>query len=180
MTIEQAIRLINCPGISVTHPTTWADFGAGAGVFTTALSNLLFPGSRIMAVDQDSASLRKIKIPSTVMLDRKVEDFTRIELPQHSLHGLLLANALHFVKDKAAFLKRASTFLAKTGALIIVEYDMSKANPWVPYPVSYATLEKLVNASLGINMEKIAEMPSVYNRGMIYGAYARIDDRWPE
>lgn len=177
MTIEQATRLIDCAGISVTHPTAWADFGAGTGVFTIALSSLLFPGSRILAVDQDTASLRKINLPAMVMLDRKVEDFTRIELSPHSLDGLLMANALHFVKDKASFLKRVPIFLAKAGTLIIVEYDMSKANPWVPYPVSFAALENIINSSLGLNIEKIAEMPSAYNRGMIYGAYARIDYR---
>jgi ubiquinone/menaquinone biosynthesis C-methylase UbiE len=177
MTIEQATRLIDCPGISVTHPTAWADFGAGTGVFTSALSSFLFPGSRIIAVDQDPVSLRKINVSATVMLERKVEDITRIQLPQHSLDGLLMANSIHFIKDKAFFLKRASTFLAKAGTLIIVEYDMSKSNPWVPYPVSFAALEKLINGLLGMKIEKISEMSSVYNRGMIYGAYARIDDR---
>ena len=176
MTKEQATRLIDCPAISVTHPTVWADFGAGTGVFTNALSSLLFPGSRIIAVDRNSASLAKINLSPTVMLARNTEDFTRIDLPQHSLDGLLMANALHFVKDKVSFLKRLPAFLSKAATLIIVEYDMNKPNPWVPYPVSFDTLDKLISSCLGINIQKIAEIPSVYNRGMIYGAFGMWGD----
>jgi ubiquinone/menaquinone biosynthesis C-methylase UbiE len=177
MNIEQAIRLIDCPGISVTKPSTWADFGAGRGVFTNALASLLAPGSRIIAVDQDSASLRKINPPATVMLERKVDDFTKIDLAQNSLDGLLMANALHYVRDKVSFLKRITSFIIKAGTLIIVEYDMTRSNPWVPYPVSFDELDKIVESSLGITIHKIGEIPSVYNRAMIYGSFARLGNR---
>ena len=173
MNIEQAIGLIDCPGISATKPSAWADFGAGTGTFTNALAGLLMPGSRILAIDKNPSSLRRINVSPTVILERKVEDFTRISLPPHSMDGILMANALHFVKDKTVFLQKISAFLAKDGSLIVVEYDLKKSNPWVPYPVGFHELDKIFKSSLHMNIEKIAETPSVYNRAVIYGAYAK-------
>ena len=175
MTIEQAIRLINCTGISVTNPTAWADLGAGTGIFTKALASLIAPGSKILAVDADSSALRQINLPETVRLRREVQDFTKIELEPASLDGLLMANSLHFVKDKQSFLKRTSGFLVDQGTILIVEYDMTKSNPWVPYPVSFDELGKIFISTLGLRIRKIAETPSLYRRGMIYGSWPRLD-----
>jgi ubiquinone/menaquinone biosynthesis C-methylase UbiE len=175
MKIEQAIRLINNPGISVTHPTAWAEFGAGTGVFTRALACIIAPGSTIMAIDKDSSALQQINLPDTVMLVRRSADFTTLELPQASLDGMLMANALHFVKNKESFLKRAAGFLRKDGIFIIVEYDLNRSNPWVPYPVSFDFLSQIFRSSIGISIGKIGETPSVFNRGVIYGCWGKMN-----
>src|SRR3989475_12948095 len=81
----------------------WADLGAGEGAFTLALADLLGPGAHITAVDKDAGALRQItsaprKSPTTI--DIVVGDFTH-QLPLTDLDGVVMANSLHFVRDKA-------------------------------------------------------------------------------
>jgi trans-aconitate methyltransferase len=87
----------------------------------------------------------------------------------------LLANALHFVKEQERVLAQLMLSL-KTGAtLAIIEYDNLSANPWVPYPVNFARLERLAG-KLGLPMPiKLATHPSRYHREM-YLASLRIPD----
>ncbi|MGH8696107.1 MAG: class I SAM-dependent methyltransferase, partial [Burkholderiales bacterium] len=91
---------------------TWADIGAGEGTFTRALVELLEPHSRIYAVDRDSravAGLQRIGERRAVNVIPVTADFTRpFELPglDQGLDGILLANALHFVRNPDVVLAR--------------------------------------------------------------------------
>jgi hypothetical protein len=97
-------------------------------------------------------------------------DFSSSEIPLKNLDGVVLANALHFVGPKKLFLKQLKKMLKSSGRVIIVEYDMNKPNEWVPYPVSFADLEKLAQeAGFGATV-RLGETPSVYNRANIYAA----------
>lgn len=125
----------------------WADFGSGGGAFTLALADLLDAGAAIISVDRDSRALREQQAAmQTRFPDRHVTyraaDFTqRLDLPP--LDGVLMANSLHFVRDKAAVLALVRGYLKPDGRLILVEYNADRGNTRVPYPLSMATWVKL-------------------------------------
>ena len=125
----------------------WADLGAGEGAFTLALAELLGGGAHITAVDRDRGSMRGLaaemgkRFPS-VGLEVVVADFTR-RLELSGLNGVLMANSLHFVRDKGPVLESVREMLLPGGCLIIVEYGADRGNPWVPHPFSYPSWERL-------------------------------------
>jgi ubiquinone/menaquinone biosynthesis C-methylase UbiE len=117
----------------------WADLGAGTGNFTWALRELLGPQGTIYAVDRDGkaisrqrAALAQAVAPGAAIHSIQA-DFTHpIELPP--LDGVLMANALHFVRDQVATLTRVADYLRPGGRLLLVEYDLGAPVPWVPFP----------------------------------------------
>jgi len=50
-----------------------------------------------------------------------------------------MANALHFVKDKAPVFAFVRSYLRPGGTFVLVEYDADRGNLWVPHPISYTT-----------------------------------------
>ncbi len=127
---------------------SWADLGAGSGAFTFALRELTGPTANIYAVDKDRASLNKLeqghraRFGDSQNLNLIVRDFTRT-LDSPSLDGILMANSLHFFKDKEKVLRHIHSLLKPNGMLLIVEYNVDSGNPWVPYPLSFETYRKL-------------------------------------
>ena len=118
----------------------WADLGAGTGNFTWALRELLGPPGTIYAVDRDGKAIRRQRelldgAPGGTAIIPVQADFTRpLDLPP--LDGVLMANALHFVRDQAAALALIAGYLRPGGRLLLVEYDLRAPVPWVPFPVS--------------------------------------------
>ncbi len=151
----------------------WADLGAGEGAFTLALADLLGPGANITAVDRDAGSMRGLaaemgkRFPGTG-LEVVVADFTR-PLALSGLDGIVMANSLHFVRDKGPVLARVHEMLRPGGSLIVVEYGSDRGNPWVPHPFSY---ERWVQMAAGAGFERtrmIGTVPSRY-LGSMYSA----------
>src|SRR5690242_6406270 len=130
MQLSQASSLIHHD--APRHKTIWADLGCGDGLFTAALSQLLFPESVINAVDKDASALNRVSVKQGIHLEKLKLDFINDALPFNKLSGILMTNAFHFVKDKHAFIKKTFDCLNPNGYFIIVEYDRTIANPWVP------------------------------------------------
>lgn len=172
MEISEAIHLIDTEGLPKSKPTIWADLGCGNGIFTRALSKILPEGSVIYAVDKTQQYLpdypdRNIKVNFIR------SDFEKEEIPIPSLDGILMANSLHYVKDKDLLLDRLIKYFGGPGIFIVIEYELACPNPWVPYPIGYAGLRKLfMNSGFG-NIERISEMKSLYQRGNIYSCIIR-------
>ena len=173
MQLEDAVALIKS---SVSgRDGVWADLGAGRGTFTRALVEILGPASRVIAVDRDAASVAEIErwaresAPNVVAIRG---DFTEaLTLPEAPVDGILLANALHFVKDQAKVLSRLTPLLRPGGRVVLVEYDRRAASRWVPYPISIASLPTLAGAA-GLAKFTVSESrPSNYE-GVIYVAHA--------
>lgn len=158
----------------VEHTNTkqvWADLGAGNGLFTNALSMLLSNDSIIYAIDSNATDLSMINIMPHITLKKIQGDFVHDDWTTEPLTGVLLANALHFVKEKESFLKRIKEKLTLGGRLVIVEYEMEHANNWVPYPIEFNRLRDVVNrAGFSTIIKKLKEVPSVYENRMIYSA----------
>jgi trans-aconitate methyltransferase len=156
---------------------TWADLGAGSGTFTRALVHLLGPAHRIYAVDRDAraiATLQRWAARDGYNVVAVRADFTQpldvTDRRDRPLDGMLLANALHFVRDAEAVLARLVTEL-QPRRIVIVEYDRRAASPWVPYPIPLSRLPSLA-AAAGLSAFTVtAERPSAY-RGRLYAAVA--------
>lgn len=152
------------------HPV-WADLGAGTGLFTRALAAILGNDCTIYAVDRNAAALNEIEHhqhPGSIIT--VVRDFASDNLDLPLLDGVLMANALHFVKEKVPFLKRIHSMLKDNGRLIVVEYDFSHSNPWVPYPIAFGSLKTLLHDAGFRQTQKLSELPSRYQPANIYSA----------
>ncbi len=170
MELSIAVSLIQKGILSEGTPQHWADLGAGSGLFTRALASLLTAGSTVTAVDRDESSLRSIVWhEKNVSLTTRTADFTNTNLPT-ALDGVLMANSLHYVKNTGRFLQSLALHLAPSGRLLVVEYDRNVPNPWVPYPVPFARLQR-VGIEVGFQkIEPLAETPSQFGNGYIYAA----------
>ena len=170
MLLNEAIDLIKNDLISNYQPEVWADLGCGSGMFTNALANLLSGGSKIFAVDKNKSQLNKIPDDvDNVKIAKIYGDFTRVNLPEN-IDGILMANSLHYVKDKSSFIQNVGNKLKSNSSFLIVEYDMDTSNPWVPYPISYKSLQNFFRM-MGYNIiYKINEIPSRFRRANIYSA----------
>jgi ubiquinone/menaquinone biosynthesis C-methylase UbiE len=173
---REAVTLIEAAVPRAT--ATWADIGAGDGTFTRALTELLGTDGRVYAVDRDARAVSAIR--RWAARDRATvipveADFTRaLELPEledAGLDGMLLANALHFVRDADVVLARLARLVRPGGRVVIVEYDQRAASRWVPYPISSNRLPELA-AAAGLSTPTItATRPSAFG-GILYVAAA--------
>jgi trans-aconitate methyltransferase len=170
MEFSTAIRLIK-DGISKSvAPQRWADLGAGDGLFTQALGSVLPASSSVLAIDQNAGSLKSIAwYFKSVSLRTHNGDFTLMNWGDR-LDGILMANALHYVKDQVNFLSELKNKLAVPGRVLIVEYDRRQANTWVPYPIPFKKLMELGEQSGFSSINKLEEVPSVYDGATIYSA----------
>lgn len=153
---QEATDLIR-HGISGNKPQCWADLGSGTGTFTLALKSLLPAGSRLTAID---------KSPQRIPVNFVLADFESDELPLTRLDGILIANSLHFVRDKEKLIQKLEGYFLAKPQFLIVEYDTTKGNRWVPYPISFDSLHELFT-SLGYQaIKKLAEQPSKFGGSM--------------
>ncbi len=173
MHLQTALSLIDAKCLSHPQAEAWADLGAGDGLFTMALASLLTPGSSITAVDKKVVLLRQITIDPRIELTTIAADFVKDDLPLGNLDGILMANGLHFVKDKPVFLQKLRGYLRSGAHMIIVEYDTSQANRWVPYPLTVFGYRSLFADSGFTFWEVIAQTKSRYQRANITGFLVR-------
>jgi ubiquinone/menaquinone biosynthesis C-methylase UbiE len=171
MELSEAIKLINHKSLPRTSKTIWADVGCGSGLFTHALASQLASGSTIYAVDKDGQALKKLQPPLNVSMEKIELDFIRDEINLYDLDGIVMANSLHFVQDKISFLQKLKKCFKAGGSFLIVEYDIDVPNPWVPFPVSRHSLQRLFEQLGYGTIHKIHEVPSRYNRANIYSVW---------
>ncbi|MGN6532862.1 MAG: class I SAM-dependent methyltransferase [Ginsengibacter sp.] len=170
MNLDEAINLIrpDKPFIK----SSWFDLGCGAGLFTYALASLLPPGSIIYAVDKNMDAFMEMAGFDGITIKRCELNFESDPLPFNYPEGILMANSLHFVKDKKGFIEGTPTF-QRLATLIIVEYDTDIPNRWVPYPISFLSLKNTFHLAGFSSVIKINEKPSVFNNGNLYSAIIR-------
>ena len=174
MELKDAIKLIEGLGEKKTKEI-WADLGCGSGLFTYALAHLLPSESLIYAVDKSSAALEKFPNPNLVTIQKQQLDFINELSRFKELDGILMANSLHFVRDKITFLSKLRPCLKTRGQLLLVEYNTDVSNHWVPYPTGYKTLKALLEKHGFSDFTKLSELPSRYQKGNMYSAIGTIN-----
>ena len=132
------------------------------------------------AVDRDVSALAELQAaarPGGARIVTVTGDFAApLTLPganPGTLDGLLLANALHFVREQAAVLSTLSVWLASGGRVILVEYDRRAASRWVPYPIDRNRLPALTSAAGLSTPDFLAERPSSFGGSIYAAAFAR-------
>lgn len=169
MSPEDARNLIAHPSLSVGGPQVWADLGSGDGTFTVALASLLPAGSTVHAIDTDARALARVPARHRdVTIIPHAGDFTSFPWPFEGLDGVLMANALHYVREQAAFLRGVDGALRRR-RMLLVEYDTARGNAWVPYPISQTSAVELFR-SVGYGVATmLGRKRSVFRRAGIYG-----------
>ncbi|MES1225815.1 MAG: class I SAM-dependent methyltransferase [Bacteroidota bacterium] len=171
MQLKESIELLQHKNFQPVEKQIWADLGCGSGLFTLALANLLQAGSTVYAVDTNTSALKKLPSNDKVSIRPVQSDFITDQFEFSNLDGILMANSLHYVKDKSAFIGKMIKYLKSGGCFLMVEYDTDKpVSTWVPYPTSFQTLKKIFAAAGFISAQKMNERPSVYNNGKMYSA----------
>jgi SAM-dependent methyltransferase len=157
----------------------WADFGSGEGAFTLALADLVGPEAVIYSIDKDQRALArqeealKRRFPGRPAggVNYISADFTRpIDLPR--LDGLVMANALHFHRDKEPLVRMLKSYLRPGGRMLLVEYNSDSGNVWVPYPLSFLSWVDLATRSGFKETHLLATYPSRFLRE-IYSAISK-------
>jgi ubiquinone/menaquinone biosynthesis C-methylase UbiE len=159
----------------------WADLGSGTGIFTRELAALVGPSATIYSVDRDGRDLERqrqsfAREQPAARITWLRADFTQpLALPE--LDGIVMANALHFVPypRQGATLGAIAGHLRRPGGrFILVEYNASASNMWVPYPIDTARFARLAaEAGLGAPVV-LHRVPSRFLREM-YGALALVE-----
>ncbi|HEY1456698.1 MAG TPA: class I SAM-dependent methyltransferase [Candidatus Dormibacteraeota bacterium] len=148
----------------------WADLGSGEGNFTLALAGLIGPSGRITAVDKDARALRELD--GRPGIETRVADFTR-PLDLDGLDGVVMANSLHFLRDKRPVLESVRGMLGPGGRLIVVEYGADRGNPWVPHPFSYPRWEEMAAEAGFVKTRLLRTIPSRH-LGSMYSALSEV------
>ena len=165
MELQDAVEFIKPSLLQLPAGQVWADLGSGKGLFTRALANIL-KESTIHAVDRSGDVLEPSVNGNDIVFHQL--DFSEDVLPFAELDGILMANSMHFVKDKHRLLSRLRKLLRRDGQLLVIEYEMNRGNHWVPYPIPYSVLERLLKESGFTEIRLIAERPSIYAPKKMY------------
>ena len=154
----------------------WADLGAGSGAFTLALRELVGPDAILYAVDRDRTRLNELegayraRFGDIKNLHIVAAYFSRaLDLPP--LDGILMANSLHYFKDKEKILRQVRNLLKPGGILLLVEYNVDSGNPWVPYPLSFESFYAFAPRAGFSEPRLLAKRPSSFLREL-YSAIA--------
>jgi ubiquinone/menaquinone biosynthesis C-methylase UbiE len=153
---------------------TWADFGSGYGAFTLALADILGREGRIYSIDKNNSSLSSQKQKFVELFPQTriryiLSDFRkRLDLPQ--LDGIIMANSLHFVEEKISVLEMMCEYLKEGGKFVLVEYNVDVGNQWVPYPISFKTFKKMVQANRFSQPKPLGKIASTFLKE-IYSCY---------
>jgi hypothetical protein len=128
----------------------------------------------IHAIDKDIKSIKGLHGDfNGVHVSIVEKDFVSEPLELNDMDGFLLANSLHYVKDKTKLFLTLRSSLKPAGGLLVVEYERVTSNPWVPFPIDFEKLKALASAAGFEKITRLAEIPSVFDQVKMYSAVLR-------
>ena len=170
----------------------YADFGAGDGAFTLALRELVGLDAVIYAVDRDGKALRDLERAHRTRFNTTLrhaqdgaqnlillkDDFSAsLDIPP--LDGIVMANSLHFFRDREKILWHVGGFLKPNGVLLLVEYNVDTGNFWVPHPLTFETFSSLAKKAGYMEPRLLGKIPSRFLREFYSAAARRGDEELP-
>ena len=142
-----------------------------------ALADLLGHSGEIYSIDKNRSSLNEQErnihknFPSAAVHYLAADFTVPVDLP--SLDGIVMANALHFHKNKAPIIELLKSYLKPEGRFILVEYNVDMGNPWVPYPLSFPAWAGLASSCGFKETRFLAAHPSRFLKE-IYSALSKL------
>jgi ubiquinone/menaquinone biosynthesis C-methylase UbiE len=175
--LQDAVEFIR-PAVS--PGGSWADFGSGNGLLTTALASLVGADGRVIAVDVDPQPLPVQRsadaLARRAVIDVVGGDFRHLDaiplLAGVRLSGAMFANSLHCVPHPGQVLAMLLPRLQPDAVVIVIEYETIVANRWVPYPLPLHHLQQCAAAAGYAGPQLIGSRPSLYH-GAMYSAVLR-------
>jgi len=169
---SDAIEFLKSAIYQTDKPQVWMDLGCGSGTFTKALAHLLPPNSLILAVDSEKQSINA-EHKNGIEIKFVQQDFTeKLQVKEHP-DVILIANALHYVRNQQEFLQGLIKRYPDLRSIVIIEYDTEIPNQWVPFPITYIALRSLSEKLMAKRISRTGERKSVYNNNKMY--IARLD-----
>lgn len=109
---------------------TFADIGAGTGIFTTAAAEITHVP--LYAIDPSAAMRGILESKKSALALDNVEIFADVSaLPEHSVDLALLCTVLHEIDGQEAFFTQIAERLKPEGKLAVIEFHKS-ASPYGP------------------------------------------------
>lgn len=156
----------------------WADMGAGTGNFTWALRELLGGQGAIYAIDRDGKAIgrqRELQAhagPGVAITPIQADITQRLALPP--LDGVLMANVLHFIRDRPAALALVASYLKASGRVLVVEYDVAEPLRYVPFPLPFARFAALAAGAGLAEVRRVGYRVSPSSGVAMYAAAALV------
>ena len=153
--------------VGISSGGTWADLGSGSERFTLALAELLGENGTLYAIDRAPQNLVRFNLHNRAVakISFRQADFTR-PLGFSGLSGILMANSLHYVRQPERLLRQLGQSVLAGARLVVVEYETSRANPWIPYPMPFKRLEALYKTAGLTAPRKVHARASSFGRTM--------------
>jgi len=85
----------------------------------------------------------------------------------------VMANSLHYYREKEKVLRHVRSFLKMNGVLLLVEYNVDSGNMWVPYPLSFETYRGLAPRAGFSEPRLLGTKPSRFLHGFYSAASYR-------
>ena len=130
-----ALALRPYPGLS------YADIGAGPGVFTKKLLGITRGQGRFWAVEGQESMMRVLEsrkrawvregLPGAARVELVLAKGSQIPLPAHSVHRALLIHLLHEIPDINAYLLDLRRVLSAGGRALIIDWATPQDSAWV-------------------------------------------------
>ncbi len=130
-----------------------ADVGAGSGYFTLRLARAVGPAGSVLAVDANADLLAHLdgRLKEAGLLNARTLLVPKDDpkLPPGSLDTVLIVDTLHYVQDRAAWLKKVRSGLAPGGRVVVIDFvpKSVEERPWGPPPSQWMSREE-VDASM--------------------------------
>lgn len=126
-----------------------ADVGAGSGYFTLRLARAVGPTGSVLAVDANADLLAhldgRLKEGGLGNARTLLVPKDDPKLPAGSLDTVLIVDTLHYVKDRAAWLKKVRSGLAPGGRVVVIDFvpKSVEERPWGPPPSQWMSREEV-------------------------------------